>query len=220
MEIDNMVDVSEVKLSTRAANILKFESITTLEQLSTFSAAQLLRFPNFGRRTLNEVEHLLFAYGFRLKGRSPTIGKSSPRAKGAGTFWTHARMARAKAMLDAGLSSNEVARRFGKNSGPNMLAALTRYGYYGRDEKTLVQRLYRSTTNVALCQEAAAHIKELHKRAVKAETSLAVSLSENEIRRSDGNQMWKALSDKVNEKEFKLAFDAIMNSRRDALKGG
>jgi hypothetical protein len=71
-----------------------------------------------------------------------------------------------------------------------------------------------------LCQEAAAHIKELHKRAVKAETSLAVSLSENEIRRSDGNQMWKALSDKVNEKEFKLAFEAIMNSRRDALKGG
>ena len=215
-----MVDVSEVKLSTRAANVLKFESITTLEQLSTFSAAQLLRFPNFGRRTLNEIEHLLSAYGFILHGGFLTIGKFSLRAKGAGNFWTHARMARAKAMLDAGLSSNEVARRFGKNSGPNMLAALTRYGYYGRDEKTLVQRLYRSTTNVALCQEAAAHIKELHKRAVKAETSLAVSLSENEIRRSDGNQMWKALSDKVNEKEFKLAFEAIMNSRRDALKGG
>lgn len=215
-----MVDVSEVKLSPRAANVLKFESITTLEQLSTFSTSELLRFPNFGRKTLNEVEHLLFAHGLRLRGSFFNIKKSLPRAKGAGTFWTHARMARAKAMLDAGLSSNEVARRFGKNSGPNMLAALTRYGYYGRDEKTLVQRLYRSTTNVALCQEAAAHIKELHKRAVKAETSLAVSLSENEIRRSDGNQMWKALSDKVNEKEFKLAFDAIMNSRRDALKGG
>lgn len=159
-----MTDLSELQLSTRASNVLMLESITTLEQLSTFSAAELLRFPNFGRKTLKEIECLLLAHGLELRGGFSIVKKHPPRAEPSGYFWTHDRMAEATALLEAGLSSNDVARRLGKtgsNSGANMLVALRRYGYYSRDENTLVKRLYKSSMNAALCQEAAARIKEL-----------------------------------------------------------
>lgn len=162
-----MTDLSELELSTRASNVLMLESITTLKQLSTFSAAELLRFPNFGRKTLKEIECLLLAHGLELRGGFSIVKKHPPRAEPSGYFWTHDRMAEATALLEAGLSSNEVARRLGKtgsNSGANMLVALRRYGYYSRDENTLVKRLYKSSMNAALCQEAAARIQELEKR--------------------------------------------------------
>lgn len=47
------------QVSARTYNTLRNEGITTLEQLSKIPANQLLRIPNFGRHSLNEVNALL-----------------------------------------------------------------------------------------------------------------------------------------------------------------
>ncbi len=47
------------EISPRAYNALKNAGITTLDQLATTPAHELLRLPNFGRTSLNEVNSLL-----------------------------------------------------------------------------------------------------------------------------------------------------------------
>src|SRR3954453_22925148 len=53
-------------LSPRSANCLMYMGITTYEKLARLSESELLRIPNFGRRSLNEVKESLLARGLRL----------------------------------------------------------------------------------------------------------------------------------------------------------
>jgi hypothetical protein len=53
-------------LSPRSANCLMYMGITTYEKLARLSESELLRIPNFGRRSLNEVKETLLARGLRL----------------------------------------------------------------------------------------------------------------------------------------------------------
>jgi DNA-directed RNA polymerase subunit alpha len=52
-------NVEELELSVRSANCLKSGSIQTLYDLVTKSEQEMLKFRNFGRKSLNEIAEIL-----------------------------------------------------------------------------------------------------------------------------------------------------------------
>ena len=57
---------SELDLSTRTMNCLKNDGINYIEDLVKKTAAELLRTPNFGRKSLNEIIEALKMLGLEL----------------------------------------------------------------------------------------------------------------------------------------------------------
>jgi len=55
--------VVDQELSVRSQNCLKIDNITYLGDLVTKSEAQMLKTPNFGRKSLNEIKQILQEYG-------------------------------------------------------------------------------------------------------------------------------------------------------------
>ena len=58
--------IDEIEFSARTANSLKSEGIVTLGDLVAIPEPEFLRFPNFGRKSLNEVKEVLAALGLSL----------------------------------------------------------------------------------------------------------------------------------------------------------
>ncbi|MDP1724197.1 MAG: DNA-directed RNA polymerase subunit alpha [Alphaproteobacteria bacterium] len=58
--------VDELELSVRSANCLKNENILYIGDLVQRSEAEMLKTPNFGRKSLNEIKELLVIMGLRL----------------------------------------------------------------------------------------------------------------------------------------------------------
>ena len=58
--------VDELELSVRSANCLKAGNIDTLFDLVTKSESEMLKFRNFGRKSLNEIGELLEGMGLRF----------------------------------------------------------------------------------------------------------------------------------------------------------
>ncbi len=58
--------VDELELSVRSANCLKAGNIDTLYDLVTRSESEMLKFRNFGRKSLNEIGELLDGMGLRF----------------------------------------------------------------------------------------------------------------------------------------------------------
>jgi len=58
--------VEELDLSIRAANGLKEGNIALIGDLIQASEAELLRTPNFGRKSLNEIKEVLSTKGLHL----------------------------------------------------------------------------------------------------------------------------------------------------------
>lgn len=58
--------VDELELSVRSANCLKNDNIIYIGDLVGKSEAEMLRTPNFGRKSLNEIKEVLSAMGLRL----------------------------------------------------------------------------------------------------------------------------------------------------------
>ena len=58
--------VDELELSVRSANCLKNDNIIYIGDLVQKSEAEMLRTPNFGRKSLNEIKEVLQAMGLRL----------------------------------------------------------------------------------------------------------------------------------------------------------
>ena len=56
----------EFELLVRSANCLKNESIITVGDLVQKTEAEMLRTPNFGRKSLNEIKDVLSSMGLRL----------------------------------------------------------------------------------------------------------------------------------------------------------
>lgn len=65
------MNLAELNLSVRAMNCLESENITTVRELVTRTADQLLEVRNFGETTLNEVKEKLAELGLRLGMRTP-----------------------------------------------------------------------------------------------------------------------------------------------------
>src|ERR1700744_569491 len=57
------MSVNEIELSVRAANCLNNANITTVGQLAMKSEQEMLKYRNFGKKSLNEIKDKLTAYG-------------------------------------------------------------------------------------------------------------------------------------------------------------
>ena len=58
--------VDELELSVRSANCLKNDNIVYIGDLIQKSEAEMLRTPNFGRKSLNEIKEVLAGLGLHL----------------------------------------------------------------------------------------------------------------------------------------------------------
>jgi DNA-directed RNA polymerase subunit alpha len=58
--------VDELELSVRSANCLKNDNITYIGDLVQKTEAEMLRTPNFGRKSLNEIKEVLVQMGLHL----------------------------------------------------------------------------------------------------------------------------------------------------------
>lgn len=63
--------LTELDLTVRAQNILRAESIYTIEQLCERRARDLIRAPGMGKKSLNEIREVLRSRGLFLKGDEP-----------------------------------------------------------------------------------------------------------------------------------------------------
>ncbi len=64
--------VDELELSVRSANCLKNDNIVYIGDLVQKSEAEMLRTPNFGRKSLNEIKEVLSQMGLHLGMEIPT----------------------------------------------------------------------------------------------------------------------------------------------------
>ena len=75
--------VDELELSVRSANCLKNDNIIYIGDLVQKTEAEMLRTPNFGRKSLNEIKEVLASMGLRLgmdiPGWPPRTSKKWPR---------------------------------------------------------------------------------------------------------------------------------------------
>jgi len=60
------MSVNEIELSVRAANCLNNANITTVGQLAMKSESEMLKYRNFGKKSLNEIKDKLSALGLTL----------------------------------------------------------------------------------------------------------------------------------------------------------
>ena len=58
--------VDELELSVRSANCLKNDNIVYIGDLIQKTEGEMLRTPNFGRKSLNEIKEVLTAMGLHL----------------------------------------------------------------------------------------------------------------------------------------------------------
>ena len=58
--------VDELELSVRSANCLKNDNIIYIGDLVQKTEAEMLRTPNFGRKSLNEIKEVLSGMGLHL----------------------------------------------------------------------------------------------------------------------------------------------------------
>jgi DNA-directed RNA polymerase subunit alpha len=58
--------VDELELSVRSANCLKNDNIVYIGDLIQKTEAEMLRTPNFGRKSLNEIKEVLASMGLKL----------------------------------------------------------------------------------------------------------------------------------------------------------
>lgn len=65
------VEVTELEFSVRTLNCFCNEGIRTVRDIITKSEGDLLRIPNFGRKTLHEVKELLGLFGLELSKTTP-----------------------------------------------------------------------------------------------------------------------------------------------------
>jgi DNA-directed RNA polymerase subunit alpha len=60
------MSVNEIELSVRAANCLNNANITTVGQLAQKTEAEMLKYRNFGKKSLNEIKDKLQHLGLGL----------------------------------------------------------------------------------------------------------------------------------------------------------
>ena len=66
-----MTEIFELELSVRSANCLKNDNIVYIGDLVQKTEAEMLRTPNFGRKSLNEIKEVLAKMGIHLGMETP-----------------------------------------------------------------------------------------------------------------------------------------------------
>jgi len=59
--------IEELNLTARTVRCLKAEGVFTLQQLQSCTEGKLLRMPNFGRKSLNEIIEQMASFGYKLR---------------------------------------------------------------------------------------------------------------------------------------------------------
>ena len=59
--------ISDVELTTRTYNCLVSENVRTVSDLISMTECDLIKIPNMGRKSVNEIKEVLAAYGLSLK---------------------------------------------------------------------------------------------------------------------------------------------------------
>ena len=73
--------VNEIELSVRAANCLNNANITTLGHLAMKSESEMLKYRNFGKKSLTEIKDKLKEYSLSLGEKiDPTLLDTPPTA--------------------------------------------------------------------------------------------------------------------------------------------
>ena len=80
------MSVNEIELSVRAANCLNNANITTVGQLAMKTESEMLKYRNFGKKSLNEIKEKLQALGLTLghELRNGTAGRAEGRSGARG----------------------------------------------------------------------------------------------------------------------------------------
>jgi DNA-directed RNA polymerase subunit alpha len=65
-DVNLLRKVSDLELSVRSHNCLKNDNIIYIGDLVVKSEAQMLKTPNFGKKSLNEIKELLVEMGLRF----------------------------------------------------------------------------------------------------------------------------------------------------------
>lgn len=73
--LDRKID--ELELSNRVVNGLKFNEINTVKELVSKTEGEILRAPNFGRKSLNEIKEVLSGMSLKL-GMKEELKKDTP----------------------------------------------------------------------------------------------------------------------------------------------
>src|SRR6185295_18672373 len=73
------MSVNEIELSVRAANCLNNANITTVGQLAMKTEAEMLKYRNFGKKSLNEIKEKLATLGLSLGMNIDTKLLDSPK---------------------------------------------------------------------------------------------------------------------------------------------
>jgi DNA-directed RNA polymerase subunit alpha len=76
------MSVNEIELSVRAANCLNNANITTVGQLAMKTEQEMLKYRNFGKKSLNEIKDKLQQLGLSLGAKFET-GLVEPNAADA-----------------------------------------------------------------------------------------------------------------------------------------
>ncbi|MDB6125303.1 MAG: rpoA [Pedosphaera sp.] len=82
------MSVNEIELSVRAANCLNNANITTVGQLAMKSEAEMLKYRNFGKKSLNEIKEKLTALGLSLGMTFDADALESPKEETASVTTT------------------------------------------------------------------------------------------------------------------------------------
>ena len=78
------MSVNEIELSVRAANCLNNANITSVGQLALKTEAEMLKYRNFGKKSLNEIKEKLSSLGLALgMNIDPTLLESNKEEKAA-----------------------------------------------------------------------------------------------------------------------------------------
>ena len=76
------MSVNEIELSVRAANCLNNANITTVGQLAMKTEPEMLKYRNFGKKSLNEIKEKLAGLGLTLgMNIRARAARSRPRKK-------------------------------------------------------------------------------------------------------------------------------------------
>jgi DNA-directed RNA polymerase subunit alpha len=71
--------VAELELSVRSANCLEAAKIITIRDLVSKTEPEMLKYRNFGRKSLNEIKTILadmgLSFGMVLEGETETEGE-------------------------------------------------------------------------------------------------------------------------------------------------
>lgn len=73
------MSVNEIELSVRAANCLNNANITTVGQLAMKTEAEMLKYRNFGKKSLNEIKEKLTSLGLSLGMNIDPVLLEAPR---------------------------------------------------------------------------------------------------------------------------------------------